>query len=261
MNSKQYRSFVFYESFLDALDVVPETMRLRGYEAIANFAIREIEPEFSAEEWPLEILFRSVRVQIEKNLERRKQGEAGGRPDSGVAKEDVEKKYEELGNWDAVADFFGVDRSTVYRIRNGVAKPSSGVAKPAPDVAKPNVNANGNGYVNADEDAYGDAHGETVAAKPPCPQKPPVKRFQKPTVEEVRAYCQSRRNNIDAEAFIAFYDSKGWVVGNSPMKDWKAAVITWEKRPERAQPSLFQQRASPIRQVDAVISDALLAKL
>ena len=54
--------------------------------------------------------------------------------------------------------------------------------------------------------------------------------FVKPTVEEVAAYCAERHNNIDPEAFVDFYDSKGWKVGSAPMKDWKAAVRTWEKR-------------------------------
>lgn len=52
----------------------------------------------------------------------------------------------------------------------------------------------------------------------------------RPTLEEVREYCKQRGNSIDAEQFIAFYESKGWKVGGSPMKSWKAAVITWEKR-------------------------------
>ena len=52
----------------------------------------------------------------------------------------------------------------------------------------------------------------------------------KPTVEEVAEYCHERGNNIDPEAFIDHYESNGWIVGRSPMKDWKAAVRTWEKR-------------------------------
>lgn len=55
-------------------------------------------------------------------------------------------------------------------------------------------------------------------------------KFQKPTVEEVREYCESRRNGIDPEAFVAFYESNGWKVGRNAMKDWKAAVRTWEQR-------------------------------
>lgn len=51
-----------------------------------------------------------------------------------------------------------------------------------------------------------------------------------PSVEDVRAYCEERHNNVDPETFVDFYSSKGWKVGNQPMKDWKACVRTWEKR-------------------------------
>jgi len=55
-------------------------------------------------------------------------------------------------------------------------------------------------------------------------------RFKKPTLDEVKNYCILRKNNIDAEAFIAFYESKGWMVGSNKMKNWKQAIVTWEKR-------------------------------
>lgn len=54
--------------------------------------------------------------------------------------------------------------------------------------------------------------------------------FVKPTVEEVAEYCRERQNGIDATAFVAFYESKGWMVGKSKMQDWRQAVITWEIR-------------------------------
>lgn len=56
------------------------------------------------------------------------------------------------------------------------------------------------------------------------------KRFCKPTIEEVKAYCLERNNNIDAEHFIDYYEANGWKVGKNSMKDWKATVRTWEKR-------------------------------
>lgn len=56
------------------------------------------------------------------------------------------------------------------------------------------------------------------------------KRFAPPTVEEVRAYCQERKNGVNPDRFVDFYASKGWKVGNQSMKDWKAAVRTWEQR-------------------------------
>lgn len=54
-------------------------------------------------------------------------------------------------------------------------------------------------------------------------------RFVKPTISEVAAFCSERGNDIDAEEFCAFYESKGWLVGKTPMKSWKSAIITWEK--------------------------------
>jgi len=53
--------------------------------------------------------------------------------------------------------------------------------------------------------------------------------FKVPTLEEVRMYCEERKNGIDAQHFIDFYTSKGWMIGKNRMKDWKAAVRTWEK--------------------------------
>lgn len=55
------------------------------------------------------------------------------------------------------------------------------------------------------------------------------KRFTPPTLEEVQAYCSERKNNVNAERFIDYYTSNGWYVGKNKMKDWKAAVRTWEK--------------------------------
>ena len=57
----------------------------------------------------------------------------------------------------------------------------------------------------------------------------PRKKFVKPTVEEVRNYCLERKNNVDPERFVNFYESKDWFVGKNKMKDWKAAVRTWER--------------------------------
>ena len=54
--------------------------------------------------------------------------------------------------------------------------------------------------------------------------------FKPPTVEQVSEYTRSRGSPVDPEAFVAYYASKGWKVGNTAMKDWKAAIVTWEKR-------------------------------
>lgn len=64
------------------------------------------------------------------------------------------------------------------------------------------------------------------------------KKFEPPTVEEVRAYCQERGNKVDPQAFIDHYTSNGWMVGRNKMKSWKAAVGTWER-------SSWQSREAP----------------
>ena len=54
-------------------------------------------------------------------------------------------------------------------------------------------------------------------------------RFAPPALEEVEKYCKERGNNVNAQGFIDYYSSNGWKVGKNPMKDWKAAVRTWER--------------------------------
>ena len=58
-------------------------------------------------------------------------------------------------------------------------------------------------------------------------------RFTPPTVEDVKAYCLERCNHVDAQRFVDHYTANGWKVGKNSMKDWKAAVRTWEKRDGR----------------------------
>lgn len=57
-----------------------------------------------------------------------------------------------------------------------------------------------------------------------------AKRFTPPLLDEVRNYISEKGYSVDAESFIAFYQSKNWFIGKNKMKDWRAAVVTWEKR-------------------------------
>ena len=59
------------------------------------------------------------------------------------------------------------------------------------------------------------------------------KRFEKPTLSEIKEYCIERNNNVDAQHFYDYYESNGWKVGKNSMKDWKAAVRTWERNEYR----------------------------
>jgi hypothetical protein len=67
-------------------------------------------------------------------------------------------------------------------------------------------------------------------------------RFIPPTVEEVEAYCQERDNEVDAEQFVDFYESKGWMVGKNKMKNWKASVRTWERDTSKGKAKREQEK-------------------
>ena len=76
-------------------------------------------------------------------------------------------------------------------------------------------------------------------------EKKEEKRFQKPTLSEVQAYCLERGNGIDAQNFLDFYEAKGWKIGTSPMKDWKAAIRTWESKRKTLPPTPNSARPLP----------------
>lgn len=75
-------------------------------------------------------------------------------------------------------------------------------------------------------------------------------RFKPPTLEEVSEYCKERNNGINAQSFIDFYESKGWMIGKNKMKDWKACIRTWEKKiaPATETPKWFEE----IQDIDPV---------
>ena len=96
------------------------------------------------------------------------------------------------------------------------------------------------GYISTEKRAGGASGGsETILYTIRKPENPirktrktrkPLKKFQKPTAQEVESYGNSINFAINGQNFIDFYESKGWKVGNTPMRDWKAAVRTWKQR-------------------------------
>ena len=74
---------------------------------------------------------------------------------------------------------------------------------------------------------------KNILGEKPDPPPEPVKKktnkiFIKPTVDEIKQYCQERKNGIDPQRFFDFNEAKGWMIGKNKMKDWRAAVRTWE---------------------------------
>ena len=71
---------------------------------------------------------------------------------------------------------------------------------------------------------------EGVPGRTPADKPPKTRAFVPPSVEEVRAYCLERGNNIDPQYFVDYYEARGWMIGKNKMKDWRAAMRTWEQR-------------------------------
>ena len=69
---------------------------------------------------------------------------------------------------------------------------------------------------------------ENTILIPPVNIKTARAIFLPPSISEVKEYCEKRKNGINSEQFVNFYQSKGWMIGKNKMKDWKAAVRTWE---------------------------------
>jgi hypothetical protein len=87
------------------------------------------------------------------------------------------------------------------------------------------------GNINGDVSQEGDARGRGV--------------FKRPSLAEVKAYCQERHNSIDPQAFLDHYDSNGWKVGKNSMKNWKASIHTWERNAGQFQQAIDPKKTPP----------------
>lgn len=83
----------------------------------------------------------------------------------------------------------------------------------------------------------------------------PKARFLKPTLEEIREYCLSRNNYVDPERFYDYYEANGWKVGKNPMKDWQAAVRTWESREKSEAPKKIKKQEYSDEEYEAMCDD------
>lgn len=81
------------------------------------------------------------------------------------------------------------------------------------------------------------------------------KRFEKPSISDIKQYCMERNNNVNAEQFFDHYESNGWKVGKNSMKDWKAAVRTWERSEYRKSNSKKNSKEDAINVVRELMEE------
>lgn len=162
-------SFIFYRSFYEAIDALPEDKQLVLFRMICELGLNNLE--ITEQDKMIKAMFTLIEPQIKANNRRYENGKKGGRP-----------------------------------ITKTKPKDNLDLTKTKPNVNE-NVNVNDNKKKIVKE-----------------------KSFTKPSLEEIENYCKERNNNINANNFYDFYESKNWYVGKNKMKDWKACVRTWEQR-------------------------------
>ena len=223
-------SFIFYASFAEAAGELDNEQYGALMRAINEYALFDKMPDLTGVP---KMLFTLIKPQLDANKKRRengKYGSLGGRPQKEPSGKQEESSIiiEEKPN--------GLSNDVQNKNPMGFENDGLGLLKNNPN---DNVNVNVNGNVN------------DIGADAPAPDGAPPSekrtRFVKPTLAEVADYCRERGNNVSPERWYAHYDSNGWHVGKNPMKDWRAAVRTWEQndfnRPRTTSP--------PIEQADA----------
>ena len=189
-------SFVFYRSFMEAIEMMRPEDQLECYKAITQYALDGTIPESGVARGVL-LLSKPI---IDKN-------------------------------------------NTRYENSKGSKKKANDERTASEPQANDERTASENEqYVSV---SVSDSVSDSVSESEKKKEKRSRAAFVKPTVEEVREYCMERKNNVDPDAFVDFYDSKGWKVGKEPMKDWKAAVRTWEKRESREPPKGQPRQQAP----------------
>ena len=188
-------SVVFYRNFYEAVKNLPPEEFKESMQAILNYSFDGKPPDTQGS--IAHTVFTLVKPQIDANNQRRANGAKGGRPKASPSEGEQ-----------AVSDRKTDGSETEnHRLRD----------------AKPNVNGNVNENGNENEKGNGEGNENASHSGQPHP-------FHPPSVEEVRAYCESKGYRISPERFMDYYTANGWRLGKSEMKDWKAVVRNWERK-------------------------------
>lgn len=183
--------FTWCDKFTRALEKVPDEQFVVLVRAILAYGSDGVEPEL---EFPLDAIFESFREDIDYSHNRRQSGNKGGKARSGGDSEEASKQSETASKLSATAS---KQSETAFKLFETASNPSKQACKQASNTSNTSKKEG---------------------------------RMKRPTLEEVEAEIEARGYHVDARAFIAYYDSNGWKVGKNPMKSWKSALTTWERR-------------------------------
>ena len=228
-------TFLFYADWLNVIRDLPSEVQLEVYQAIAEYAIYDNLIELK----PLaKVAFGFIKQTIDRDTQkyisisekRSEAGKRGGRPlKNNELKESNEKQKKQLLSEKSkksncpLNDNDNDNDNDISFLEKKKQKSDAAVSDLESDL----------------ENEKSDTLIET-SETPKEQSGSGRKRFVIPTPEEVQAYCDERKNGILGQQFCDFYSAKGWKIGKEPMKDWKAAVRTWEMRRKDSTPSVAQ---------------------
>lgn len=184
---------MFYENFKGVADKLPDDMRLKFYDALLAYVFDGVEPE--------EQIISALIIAVKPNITDEENTWGGARKGAGRKSSFNQDKIK-----------FNQDEFEKLEKNQDNLKNLENEKEKNP-LNNPQENKN---IINIPH-----------TSKDVLPLK--EKKFIKPTFEEVNAYCQERNNGVDVARWFDYYTANGWKVGKNPMKDWRAAVRTWEK--------------------------------
>ena len=195
--------FTFYESFFKAISrIKKKTDRADAYDIICRYALLQEEPDLDSVSDSVAIAFELLRPVLDKAKERAESGKRGGSKPKGSAENAEATPKETESKTEANGKLPAMEKEKENEIENEKEIENDSVYGASAPTRAP------------------EQQGDESCQK--------AKRFNRPTVQEVTDYCRERGNQVDAQRFVDYYTANGWRVGKNPMKDWKAAVRTWE---------------------------------
>lgn len=199
--------FMFFYNFKQAADNLPDELRLKFYDAMTDYVFKGVEPD--------DIVVSALIMAIKPYLDNEVSSWGGAREGSGRKRKNQDKSNEIKFNQVELEKLENnQDKSSLIKINQDLQK-----TKEKTPLNNPQENKNKNIYPPVTPNGVNSPQGDMTTGK----------KFVKPTIEEVDAYCRESGHSIDCGAFVDFYESKGWKVGKNSMKDWRAAVRNWER--------------------------------
>lgn len=197
--------FTFYRSYWEAIQMLPKKERLAVYEAISAYALNGSAPALSGAAATVFIL---VKPTLDTGRRKAEIGKKGGSKAKANGKQDGSK-------------------AEAKPKQNESNEKANGKQTESEKENEIEVEIEIEKELEIEKDSLKKSKPKESGSATPSVSTP---RFVPPTVEEVGAYCRERGNGIDPQTFVDYYETRNWYVGKTKMKDWKAAIRTWENR-------------------------------